>query len=258
MLDRFREIRFVQRANELDAIVAHAHELHPDALPQTRAVVPLLRDRDLIPRARPLLAIQDLADPASEPALVGLHHVTDDFVRAPLVWIEVPGAVGLEGGELRLDQRAGRLEVSRDVQSRKLGRLGGPRRAYAPIDSHVTSCGALRIGTLTLSTVVPSGLASCVDSPRRSSSRSLRRMPDWSSPSGGSSRPSVCRRMSSESSFQVIPRTSSFACPLSIRSTRESWMRRKIATSSSDGSRRSRPTLEKSMRTPCLSMSVCT
>ena len=41
-----------------------------------------------------------------------------------------------------------------------------------------------------------------------------------------------------------------------MRSTSESWMSRKIATSSSDGSRRSRPVLEKSMRMPCLSMSV--
>src|SRR2546427_653965 len=99
------------------------------AQPQRGAVVPLLGDRDLIPRAGPLSALQDLADAAGEPTLVGLHHVTDDLVRAPFLWIEVPGAICAKGGELRVDQRAGRLEISRDLVGREVGRLGDPRGA---------------------------------------------------------------------------------------------------------------------------------
>src|SRR5439155_26252572 len=245
VLDRFGKVGRLQRAHELDGAVAHAHELHPEALSEPRAVVALLRDGGLIPGGRPFLPGEDLADAAGEAALFRLDEVPDDLVRAPLVRVEMPRAVVAESAQLRLDEGAGGLEVLGDLTRGEVGR-------------HETSCGALRTGTLTFSMTVPSARVSCVDSPRRSSRRSLRRRPDWSSPSGGSSFPSLCRRMSSVSSFQPIPRTMSLACAFSMRSTRESWIRRKIATSSSDGRRRSRPVLEKSIRTPCLSMRVCT
>src|SRR2546421_6291588 len=247
MLDALTEITRLQRLHQLDAVMPDAHELHPEALAQPRAVVPLLRDGFLIPGARLLLAGQDLADPAGKAALLRLDEMTDDLIGAPLFGIEVPGAVLTKGFELGIDEGQRCLEVPDDLIGRELRRR-----------AHETSCGALRIGIFTLRTTLPSARASCVDSPWSSSRRSLRRMPDWSSPSGGSSLPSLCRRTSSVSSFHWRPRTISFAWALSIRSTSESWIRRKIATSSSEGSRRSRPVLEKSMRTPCLSMSVCT
>src|SRR6266568_6422361 len=224
-----------------------AHELHPEALAHPRAVVPLLRDLALVPRARLRLPGEYFADPTGEAALVRLDQMTDDLIGAPLFGIEVPGAVIAEGFELGLDKGQRGFEVLSDLIGRELRRR-----------SHVTSCGALRMGIFTLSTTLPSARASCVDSPWRSSRRSLRRMPDWSSPSGGSSLPSLWSSTSSVSSFHCRPRTMSLARALSMRSTSESWIRRKIATSSSDGKRRSRPVLEKSIRTPCLSMSVCT
>src|SRR5439155_1179036 len=192
-------------APELDGAVAHAHELHPEALSQPRAVVALLRDGGLIPGGRPFLPGEDLADAAGEAALFRLDEVPDDLVRAPLVRVEMPRAVVAESAQLRLDEGAGGLEVLGDLTRGEVGR-------------HETSCGALRTGTLTFNMTVPSARVSCVDSPRRSSRRSLRRRPDWSSPSGGSSFPSLCRRMSSVSSFQPIPRTMSLACAFSMRS----------------------------------------
>src|SRR5256886_9302691 len=247
MLDALAEIAGLERPHKRDAVVPHAHELHPEALAQPRAVVALLCDLGLVPPAGLLFACKDFADAPGEAALLRLDEMTDDLVGAPLLWIEVPARVVAESDELGIDEGARRFEILGDLIGCELGRR-----------AHETSCGALRMGIFTLSTTVPSARASWVESPWRSSRRSLRRMPDWSSPSGGSSLPSLCRSTSSVSSFHWRPRPISLACSLSIRSTSESWIRRKIATSSSDGSRRSRPVLEKSMRTPCLSMSVWT
>ena len=180
MLDALGEIRRFQRTNEIDAVVADTHELHPEALAHPRAIVPLPRDLSLVPRAGLLFAGQDLADAAGESTLLGLDQMADDLVGAPLLFVEVPAAIGVKGCELGLDERTRRLEILGDLIGRELGRRG-----------HVTSCGALRMGIFTLSTTLPSARDSCVDSPWRSSRRSLRRMPDWSSPSGGSSLPSL-------------------------------------------------------------------
>src|SRR5439155_25852288 len=229
MLDAFAEIAGLQPPDERDAVVPHAHELHPQALAQARAVIALLRDVRLIPPAGLLFAREYFADATGKAAFLRLHKMTDDLVGAPLLWIEVPAAVLAKSRELGIDESARRFEIVGDLIGRELGRR-----------AHETSCGALRVGIFTLSTTVPSARASWVESPWRSSRRSLRRMPDWSSPSGGSSLPSLCRSTSSVSSFHWRPRTISLACALSIRSTSESWIRRKIATSSSDGSRRSR------------------
>ena len=105
--------------------MAHAHELHPEALRDAGAIVPLLRDLDLVPRARRGFARLYLADAAGETALVGLDQVADDLIRAPLVWFEVPGTVVAERGELRLDERGCRLEVAGDLLGREVsGRHG--------------------------------------------------------------------------------------------------------------------------------------
>jgi len=90
----------------------------------------------------------------------------------------------------------------------------------------------------------------------KSSSRSLRRSPEANSPSAGSSRPSLCNMISSASSCQVVASEMSRASPRSMRSMSESWMRRKMATSFSEASRRSRPLLAKSIFTLCLSIRV--
>src|SRR2546428_3805892 len=126
VLDALPEIAGPQRAHELERAVAYAHELHPEALRDARAIVALLRDRGLVPRGRPLLTLEDLADPAGEAALLGLHHATNHLLRAPRPRIEVPGGVVAQRAQLGLDQRAGGLEVLRDLLCRELARSGGP------------------------------------------------------------------------------------------------------------------------------------
>src|SRR5207244_3534116 len=100
-----------------------------------------------------------------------------------------PRDVVAEGVRLRLEQRAGRLEQLRDLRRSELG-------------GHEMRAGAGRIGTETCSATVPSGRWACSKRPLRSDTRSLRRSPDLSSPSGGSSRPSLWSENSSRSSFQ--------------------------------------------------------
>src|SRR5207245_11217301 len=124
VIDALPEVAGPQRAHELERAVSHAHELHPEALLDARAIVALLRDRGLVPRGRPLLAGEDLANPAGKAALLGLHHVTDHLIGAPLPRIEVPGGVVAERAQLGLDQRAGGLEVLRDLLGRELARAG--------------------------------------------------------------------------------------------------------------------------------------
>src|SRR5881397_3555940 len=222
------QVRRGERPHERDAVVPEPHELHPQAQAYARAVVALARDRLLIPRDQ-RSGCDHVADPARETAPLGLDEVPYALVHAPLTGSEMPlRALIAERVDLAFDERAGGLEQRGDLRLRQRS-------------AHEMSCGALRIGTWTLSTTVPSGRVSCCDSPCSRSRRSLRRRPDCSSPSGGSSLPSLCSRISSLSSFQVIPRTRSLAVAFSMRSTSESWMSRKIATSSSDGSRRSRP-----------------
>src|SRR5436853_6350066 len=182
MLDALGEIGRFQRPNEIDAVVADTHELHPEALAHPRAIVPLPRDLGLVPRAGLLFAGQDLADAAGESTLLGLDQMADALVGAPLLFVVVPAAIGVKGCELGLDERTRRLEILGDLIGRELGRRG-----------HVTSCGALRMGIFTLSTTLPSARDSCGDSPWRSSGRSLRRMADWSSPAGGRRLPALCR-----------------------------------------------------------------
>src|SRR5438046_5128672 len=154
MLDALREIRRFQRTNEIDAVVADTHELHPEALAYPRAIVPLPRNLSLVPRAGLLFAGQDLADAAGESTLLGLDQVADDLVGAPLLFVEVPAAVGVKGCELGLDERTRRLELRGALIGRELGRPG-----------HGATCGALCLRICTLSTTLPSARAWCVDSP---------------------------------------------------------------------------------------------
>src|SRR5437773_3900102 len=124
MLDPLPKVAGLQRTHERDAVIADAHELHPEALAQPLAVFARPRDLGLVPRARFLLAREDLADPAGEAALLRLDEVTHDLVGAPLLGVEVPAAVVAEGCELRLDKGAGRLEVVGDLIGRELRRRG--------------------------------------------------------------------------------------------------------------------------------------
>src|SRR6267142_2066128 len=111
MLDAFAKIAGLQRLHELDAVVANAHELHPEALTETRAVVALFGDFGLVPGAGLLFPGENLADPAGEAALLRLDEVTDDLVGAPLFGVEVPAAVVTKGVELGLDEGGGRFEI---------------------------------------------------------------------------------------------------------------------------------------------------
>src|SRR2546422_8407018 len=149
MLDSFAEVTGLQRPHERDAVVPHAHELHPQALAQPRAVVALLCDLGLVPRARLVLAREYFADTSGEAAFLRLHQMTDDLVGAPLLWIEVPARIVAKGRELGIDEGARRFEITGDLLGRELGRR-----------AHETSCGALRMGIFTLSTTVPSARAS--------------------------------------------------------------------------------------------------
>src|SRR5207253_6788288 len=93
MLDALPKIRRLEREHQLDAVVADTHELHPQALAQACAVVALFGDFGLVPTAGLRFSSQDLADAASESALLCLDEVTDDLVCAPLFGIKVPCAV---------------------------------------------------------------------------------------------------------------------------------------------------------------------
>src|SRR5437588_10186336 len=110
MLDALGKIRRFQRPNEIDAVVADTHELHPEALAHPRAIVPLPRDLSLVPRAGLLFAGQDPAHAAGASTLLGLDQMADDLVGAPLLLVEVPPAIGVKGGHLGLGQRTRRLE----------------------------------------------------------------------------------------------------------------------------------------------------
>src|SRR5258705_13161147 len=60
--DALPEIDGLERPHELDAVVADAHELHPEALAEPLAVFARPGDLGLVPRARLLFTREDLAD----------------------------------------------------------------------------------------------------------------------------------------------------------------------------------------------------
>src|SRR5437879_4901594 len=122
------------RADQAQAAVAQPHELHPQALSEPAAIVPIARDLLLVPRARLRFSREDLADPSGEPTLLRLDDVPNDLVRAPFLGIEVPGGIVAKSEKLRLDECAARLEIGRDLLRRELPRIG-----HQP-----TSWGALR------------------------------------------------------------------------------------------------------------------
>src|SRR5438105_14599627 len=105
MLDALGKIRRFQRTNEIDAVVADTHELHPEALAHPRAIVPLPRDLGLVPRAGLLFAGQDLADAAGESTLLCLDQMDNDLVAAPLLFVSVPASFGVTACDLRLGER---------------------------------------------------------------------------------------------------------------------------------------------------------
>ena len=81
----------LQRADELHAHVAKLCELVLQLLRRPRAVVPLFGDRDAVPCLELRLGlVEDVPDPAREPVLLGLDHVPDHLVDAPLVWGRPP------------------------------------------------------------------------------------------------------------------------------------------------------------------------
>src|SRR5439155_7473419 len=78
-------------------------------------------------------------DPSGEAALLGLDEVPDDLARAPLAGRLVPRGIVAERLQLRLDERAGRLEVDRDLtrcefhrHGRMLARVTCPARSRPP------------------------------------------------------------------------------------------------------------------------------
>src|SRR5437868_13008699 len=93
MRDAFCEIPGLERPHEGDAVIADAHELHPQALAHPLAVLPRTGYLGLVPCARLLLAGENFTDSAGESAFLRLDEVIDDLDGAPLLGVEVPAAV---------------------------------------------------------------------------------------------------------------------------------------------------------------------
>src|SRR3979490_1457541 len=102
-----RQIARLERAHQRDVVVTRAHELHPETLRDPVAILAVALDLDLIP-GHEGFAREDVADTPAEAATVGLDHVADTFVHAPLAGLEMePAALVAERGHLGLDERAG-------------------------------------------------------------------------------------------------------------------------------------------------------